>query len=543
MISSSIIRLISQRALKTSCLLILGLMLCFVSSCKDNPVNNKEEEEPQSTNPPSIPTNLSPESGATVSTNITLTWDEVTDASQYEVQLATDSNFENIISNTSADNPSYQYEEYELYKQYYWKVRAKNSAGAGEWSATRTLSINNIIYDPRCVNGMAHKEYDCKNVDLVQFLTVDDLMGERVNDIWGWTDPMTDKEYALVGLSDGVTFVDMSKPDNARILGKLTESETQRVSAGTTNGHLKSLKHDDEGKSTWRDLKVYNNHLYVVSDAQPHGLQVFDLTKLRNVESPPVQFTEDYLYQGFSPAHNIAINKESGYAYAVGSDVDGGGLHILDLSQPLNPTFVGAHADSTVGRNLTGYVHDTQCVNYKGPDPDYQGEEICFNSSETHFVIANVSDKSATATISKATYDDSEYIHQGWLTEDHSYFLQDDELDEKSGKKTTTYVWDVRDLDNPKLINEHTAASNAIDHNLYIKNGYAYQANYTSGLRILDLSNIASGTLNEVAYFDTFPQHNETEFDGAWSSYPFFESGLIIVSDISNGLFILRPNI
>jgi choice-of-anchor B domain-containing protein len=83
----------------------------------------------------------------------------------------------------------------------------------------------------------------------------------------------------------------------------------------------------------------------------------------------------------------------------------------------------------------------------------------------------------------------------------------------------------------------------SIDHNQYIKGDYVYQANYTSGLRILNLNNIAEGTLEEDAYFDTFPAGNRVEYNGAWSNYPYFESGVVIVSDVTNGLFILRPNL
>jgi choice-of-anchor B domain-containing protein len=329
-----------------------------------------------------------------------------------------------------------------------------------------------------------------------------------------------------------------------------TESFSEKTSGASNFYH-------HEGKSTWRDFKVFQNHLYVVSDGQPHGLQVFDLTRLRDVEDPPVIFSEDVLYKEFGNAHNIAINEETGFAYIGGSNTYGGGLHIVDIREPKNPQFAGFHSDSTVGLNSSGYVHDAQCVNYRGPDGDHQGAEICMNSSETHVVIADVTNKSNVPTISASSYDSSadldsinssedikHYAHQGWLTEDHRYFLLDDELDESNGgNNTRTYIWDVQDLDNPGLIGIYENGLNSIDHNQFIKGGYVYQANYTSGLRILSLENIANGELEEVAYFDTFPQNNDTEYDGAWSNYPYFESGVIVVSDISNGLFILQPNL
>lgn len=425
----------------------------------------------------------------------------------------------------------------------FWMGCDSSSTGSGKNDDPNFNTGQNLVpisgTSADCINGMAADTYPCQDVDLLARVTPSQLMGTELNDIWGWTDPATDKEYALVGLRDRVTFVDISTPEEPVVVGTLPEIDS--------GSKVKSALHDDEdeGKdSPWRDLKVYNNHAYIVSDGQPHGLQVFDLTRLRDVDDKILIFEEDVHFTGFGNAHNIAINEETGYAYVVGSNQAGGGLYILDLSSPKDPQFVGTHADDTVGRNSTGYVHDTQCVIYSGPDSDYSSQEVCFNSSETHFVIADVSDKNATSTISKATYPGNEYAHQGWLTEDHRYFLLDDELDEHGGNdSTSTYIWNVQDLDSPELVGTYKAPNFSIDHNQYIKGNFSYQANYTVGLRILDLSNISQGDLQEVAFFDTYPSDNSVGFHGAWSNYPFFESGVIIVSDINNGLFILSPNL
>lgn len=398
-----------------------------------------------------------------------------------------------------------------------------------------------------CTSEATGEQFDCKDIDLLALLSPSDLLGDGVNDIWGWTDPENGREYALVGMTDGVTIVDVTDPAAPVVLGSLTESAPASVAGGGSRAPTPLLLHDDEEegeKSSWRDLKVYNNHLFVVSDGQPHGMQVFDLTRLRNVQDPPVIFDHDFLYTEFGRAHNIAVNASTGYAYVVGSDTYGGGLHIIDLTNPLDPVFAGFHADSTVGRASTGYVHDTQCVNYTGPDNEYNGREVCFNSSETHLVIADVSNKDSTYTIAKSSYAGRSYAHQGWLTEDQQYFLLGDELDEnRLGINTRTYIWDVSDLDNPTMIGTNDATTSSIDHNLYVKGSYVYQSNYTSGLRILDISDIQNGNLEEVAYFDTHPEDDTPQFDGSWSNYPYFQSGTVIVSDMSRGLFILRPQL
>jgi choice-of-anchor B domain-containing protein len=400
-----------------------------------------------------------------------------------------------------------------------------------------------------CVDGVAADKYPCQNVELLAHVPASELMGERLNDIWGWTDPQTGKEYALVGLTDGVTFVDISDPENPEVIGKLAETggtASKSVTAASRPPAGFRMRHE---KSDWRDFKVYEDHIFVVSDNQPdgieHGMQVFDLTRLREMETPAEVYTADVVYTEFHDAHNIAINEETGYAYAIGSRSHGPGLHMIDIRDPMNPTFAGYYADPEAGGYLAeGYIHDTQCVIYRGPDEDYQGDEVCFSSSELKFLLVNVTDKAAPYTISQKSYEGNAYAHQGWLTEDHQYFLLDDEMDEMSGNTNTrTYICDVRDLDDPQMIGVYTSEKTSIDHNQFVKGNYTYQANYTSGLRILDISDIASGTLEEVAYFDTYPQDDRPVFEGAWSNYPYFESGVVVVSDITGGLFVLRPEL
>jgi choice-of-anchor B domain-containing protein len=267
-------------------------------------------------------------------------------------------------------------------------------------------------------------------------------------------------------------------------------------------------------------------------------MQVFDLTRLRNIASWPVTFTEDAHYAGFLRAHTLAINEATGFAYAAGSkDTCAGGLHMVDIRNPLAPVFAGCV-------NQDGYTHETQCAIYRGPDLAYQGHEVCFSANEDTLTIVDITNKSAPEQLSRTTYAGVGYAHQGWLTEDHKYFLLDDELDEqKSGVKSTTYIWDVADLDAPIIKGIYTGQSTAIDHNLYIRGSRAYQGNYRSGLRILDITNIGAASLSEVAFFDVYPLDDAPQFNGAWSNFPFFPSGIVIVGGIEQGLFVLKPAI
>lgn len=337
------------------------------------------------------------------------------------------------------------------------------------------------------------------------------------NDIWGWTDPVTGKEYAIVGRTNGTAFVDISNPTSPVYLGNLPTA--------TTN-------------SGWRDMKVHNNHAYIVAEAGSHGLQVFDLTRLRNVTNPPATFTADARNTSFGNAHNIAINEETGYAYVIGSNTCAGGPRMFNLANPKSPVFAGCVSGD-------GYTHDTQAVVYRGPHTTYRGREILFSSNEDTLTIVDATNKSSPVQLSRKGYSTAAYAHQGWLTEDHRYFVLDDEADEgRYGFNTRTYVWDVSNLANPVLIGYYSGTTPASDHNLYIKGNFAYESNYKAGLQIIDLTNIANpSTMKEVAYFDVYPQSNTSGYAGTWSNYPFFRSGTVIVNSIDRGLFVLKPNL
>ncbi len=367
----------------------------------------------------------------------------------------------------------------------------------------------------RCSGDKTASAFGCSNTSLLSFLPISAIGGRRsthLNDNWGWTDPTTGREYALVGRTDGTSFVDVSDPTKPRYLGDLPLTKGAHPAA-------------------WRDIKTYKNHAFIVSDgAGAHGMQVFDLTRLRNVKAPQT-FTEDAHYDKIGSAHNIVIDEETGFAYAVGvnsgGETCGGGLHMINMQNPEQPNFAGCFSDPATGRAGTGYSHDAQCVIYHGPDTQYQGHEICIGANETAISIADVTDKKAPVAISRASYPDVGYTHQGWLTDDHKYFYLDDELDEQGGKGlaaqgTRTLVWDLSDLDDPVLLKEYVGVSKSIDHNLYIKGNRVYQANYTSGLRILDISDPANP--REVGYFDTYPKDDSVGFAGAWSNYPYFKS-------------------
>ncbi|MDE2771714.1 MAG: choice-of-anchor B family protein [Bacteroidota bacterium] len=380
-----------------------------------------------------------------------------------------------------------------------------------------------------CAGGEA-ESYDCGLVDMLAFLPNQEMemnRGVRLSDVWGWTDPETGIEYGLIGHLEGTVFIDLSDPSMPKYLGTLPRTE------GSPG-------------STWRDIKVYKDHAFIVADgAREHGMQVFHLTQLREVTFPPVQFAETAHYDKIHSAHNIVINEDTGFAFAVGAsggaETCGGGLHMIDIREPQAPVFAGCFADETTGRRKTGYSHDAQCVIYNGPDAEYVGREICIGANETAISIADVTDKDNPVAVGTGSYPDAGYVHQGWLSEDHSYFYQNDELDEIAGRvdKTRTLVWDVRDLSDPIMIREFYGPTSATDHNLYVHGDLMYQTNNASGLRLIDVSTPDNPV--EIGYFDTTPYGtDEAGFNGTWSSYPYFKSGIIVVTSRREGVFILK---
>ena len=396
-----------------------------------------------------------------------------------------------------------------------------------------------------CIDGFAKipgtdYEYSCLNYDLMGRITLEEMDAEAGNDCWGWTDSTTGREYAIMGVNNGTSFIDITDSTSPIYLGKLPTATVD---------------------SSWRDMKVYNDHVYIVSEAGDHGLQVFNLANLRGIDSEQV-FSADYTDKSFGQAHNIAINEDSGYAYIAGARTKG--IYALNLSNPLAPKL-------ELEGSQFGYSHDAQIVNYKGPDQDYFGKEIYIGSNENKVDIVDVTDKSEPKLISTFLYD-HQYTHQAWLTDDHKYALLGDELDEvdsnyelKADAKTRTVIIDLSDLDKPSLHHDYEAETKAIDHNGYVKGTEFFLASYTAGLRVLDILNIDQKSISEIGFFNTFIDHNDSglpnsttvksqdpdgdhsgkkgnseAFNGAWSVYPFFKSENIIISDINSGLFIVK---
>ncbi|TGZ81244.1 hypothetical protein EX30DRAFT_306621 [Ascodesmis nigricans] len=399
-------------------------------------------------------------------------------------------------------------------------ARARGAFGKGKYKGKHNVS--------KCKNGKSDGTYSCSKIDMHGFLSHEEMgsVTREGNDIWGWS--YGKREFGVVGQTDGTAFVEVLSNGDVKYLGRLP---TQTV------------------PSIWRDVKVIDGYAYIGSEAKDHGLQIFDLRKLLKLREPKEFSLEDQtaVFTGFGSSHNIVANEKTKMIYAVGTKFCSGGLYMVDVSNPAKPVDKGCAA-------MDGYSHDAQCVVYRGPDREYRGREICFSYNEDSLTIYDVTDKSNPVVVSKVGYEGYAYTHQGWLVnDDMTHLLLDDELDEVrntapgGNDKTTTYIFDVSDLKKPFFTGLWKSQAKSIDHNQYVVDGLSYQANYASGLRIVDVSSIpkdpSGKKVKEVGFFDVYPEDDEepvNEFFGSWSVYPYFKSGYILLNSIERGVFSLK---
>jgi len=426
-------------------------------------------------------------------------------------------------------------------------VAGMRSADPIPGSLWDTMTLDPIRKYTPCVNGFSgnladeRSTYMCNNIDLAYFLP-HALMGstERIgNDIWGWA--YEGREFGLVGQMDGTAFVELVAGHSGLEVAYLGRLATQSVT------------------SIWRDIKVIGNYAYIGSEAEGHGIQVFDLTQLldTSLRTGPKTFLTSEITAVYAlpegRSHNLVAHAEKNLIAAVGSTPRNGtckaGLIFFDVTDPANPVEMGCASED-------GYVHDAQCLTYHGPDEAYEGKDVCYAFAEDSLTIWDITNPRESKIISSTPYYGVSYSHQGWVVDEdnQSFLLLDDELDEinmrgwASNNHTTTYVWDIRSLEKPILSGYYQSPVKSIDHNLYVYKGLAYESNYKSGLRIVDVSSVsadASGEeFEEFGFFDAHPEDDSVggvvEFGGTWSVYPYFESGYLLLNSMERGLFVLK---
>lgn len=330
------------------------------------------------------------------------------------------------------------------------------------------------------------------------------LVGSRsysvsLSDIWGYTDA-NGREYALVGARDGVSVVDLSDP-------------TQPTEVGFAPGD----------PSIWRDIKVWGDYAYVTCDQGDDGLMVIDLSNLPNgityyLYRP--ELTLPSATDTLERAHNIWID-ENGIAYVSGANVGNRGVLFFDVATtPGTPVYLGAvdaeYAHDCFARGDTLYTADI-----------YGG----------YFSVYDVSNKATPVFLGSQTTP-SLFAHNLWLSDDsRTLFTTDEKPDAFVGAYDVSDPSNIQELD--RFRPDSTLGQGVIPHNVHVWDDYLIISYYTDGCIIVDASR--PHNLIEVGNFDTYLPAN-TGFNGAWGAYPYFPSGLVAISDIGNGLYILQPN-
>jgi choice-of-anchor B domain-containing protein len=386
-----------------------------------------------------------------------------------------------------------------------------------------------------CVNGDS-AGFSCHNMSLLAHLPNSSFPGapSSANDIWGHIDLNTNKEYAIIGLRNGISVVDVSVPESPEIVGSVSGQST-----------------------TWRDIKVHqfydktNKHwrayAYATADNVSEGLTIIDLSDLpesiRLVTRQTTDLASHNVYiSNVDYGLNIALPGVEPLLHLAGSDNSRGAVRSFGLS---DPELLNLHFQPN-SPTATDYSHDlsslfvnderaqSDCVN-----ANEVGCNVILDFNEKQMLIWDHTDQNENVELSAISYPNVEYTHSGWWSEDKQYVIVHDELDEqRRGLNTTLNIFDISSLTNPVLAGTWTGPTRAIDHNGFVRGNRYYMSNYERGLTVLDITDPTDPI--EVGNFDTYPVSDNSAFNGAWGVYPFLPSGIILVSDMDSGLYIIQ---
>ena len=311
-------------------------------------------------------------------------------------------------------------------------------------------------------------------------------------DIWGYA--ASGREYAIMGVTGGTVFIDVTVPSSPLVVDFVS-------------GPLAP-------PYEWRDIKTHSHYAYIVNDqtSSSVGMQIVDLSFLPD----SVSLVNTY-NATFTIAHNLFI--ADGYAYVVGATPQSG-IHILDLSNPIDPVEVSYYSGND-------YVHDVYVYN----DTAYISAGN-FTPLLNVFAVVDVTDKSNPQHISSSLSLPGTYAHSGWLTEDKRYFIACEELNTRD-----LTVWDLQDRSSWDLVvPSWQIQDNTPIHNVFVLGNYAHISYYKAGYVVLDISDPTNPIL--AGQYDTYPQSGGGFYNGAWGVYPYLPSGNVIVSDMATGLYI-----
>lgn len=318
------------------------------------------------------------------------------------------------------------------------------------------------------------------------------------NDIWGYED-QNGREYAVLGAREAFIIYDIANPSVPQEVAFIPGA-----------------------RSIWRDMKTYGNYIYGISDRTSDGLLIV------NMENAPNEITWKFIKpfltagldtQALESAHNLFID-ENGILYIAGSNINGGGIIMLDLKDnPEDPAYIGPATNR--------YSHDV----FARGDTVYSSD-----INNGFFSITSVANKQSPELLALQNTSRN-YAHNAWLSDDGNYLYT---TDERPGAFVDAY--DISDLDNITRVDAYrplaTEGTNVVPHNVHYFNGFLVISYYADGVKIVDAHR--PDNLIEVGGFDTSPKTGSG--DGCWGVFPYLKSGVILASDMEEGLFVLNPD-
>lgn len=385
-----------------------------------------------------------------------------------------------------------------------------------------------------CTQGMAG-QFPCRNLDFQSQMPLSRFSSAPVSaaNVWGFVDLNDNREYAVLGLRNGTAIVEVTDAANPR-------------EVVTIPGNA----------SPWREVKVYQvrdtaanrwrAYAYVTTEAANSGLQTIDMSGLpatavlastnMDTSSQHTVYVSNIDY-----ATNTALPGLTPVLYVAGSNLNGGAWRAYSLANPASPQLAGSAPS-------TRYMHDSTSLVVTGARaaqcaPQHDPCEVLVDFDVDQVELWDVTSKVQPVLLGTATNPNNRYIHSGWPTADGLHVLFHDELEEiQLGLSTRIYTLDVADLRAPRVVTSYVGPTGTTDHNGYMRGSYYYVSHYRRGVVVFDASDPEQ--LVEVADFDNYvtPSTNIAGTDGTWGVYPFLPSGNLLVSDIENGLFVLRDH-
>ena len=313
----------------------------------------------------------------------------------------------------------------------------------------------------------------------------------RYNEIWGVA--INGREYAIIGSTMGTHIFDVTNPNNV---------DTTAFIPGAVQG----------SQIIHRDYHDYNGYLYIVADEGNSTLQIADLNYLP--DSVVVVYDSDNL---FSTVHNIFIDTVTAKLYACGVRPSLNDLEVYSLDSII-PTLLTPY-------NMNEFVHDIYVKNDTGYIND---------GNSGLFIVDFTNDTSPQIIGSLTSYLQQGYNHSGWLNEDGTIYALADETFGMDIK-----ILDVTDLSNISVLDTIDSGVHplSVPHNLIIEDNFLFVSYYNDGLYIFDITD--PGNPVKVGYYDTSTEpHVQGNYRGAWGIYPSLPSGIVLISDMQNGLFV-----